>query len=245
MKKPEYNKKNSTCKSEGLSRRDFLKNAGLVTGGIAVTSMAIAAGCTDGGKTTTPTTTPPATTSPTTTPTTTAPTSTVPTTTPTTTPPTTTGNGGFVYMPPASNPELVDVVGCTSKVAADRLYSEEHVWVKLIEDNLAVIGMTDKMQLLLGLVERGELVLNPVGTELVYDGWLGNFEGQKMNVDMYSPVSGIIIQVNDELYVNSRVLESEPYLRGWLYVIELSRPEELDNLLDPIEYATAQANPNA
>lgn len=236
MKKPQDSRKYPACEGRGLSRRDFLKNAGLVTGGLAVTSMAFAAGCADGDNTTTPTTTPTTTTSPTTTPTTTIP---------TTTPTTTTGNGGFVYVPPTSNPELVDVVGCTSKVAADRLYSEEHVWVKPLENNLAVIGMTDKMQLLLGLVERGELVLNLVGTELEYDSWLGNFEGQKMNVDMYSPVSGTVIQVNDELYVNSRILESEPYLRGWLYVVELSQPEQLDNLLGPIEYATAQANPNA
>jgi len=241
MKQPKNSNKIPACQDEGLSRRDFLKHAGLVTGSIAVTSMAIAAGCTDGGNTTTPATTPPTTTKPTTTPTSTV----NPTTAPTTTPPTTTGNGDFVYVPPTSNPELVDVVGCTSKVAVDRLYSEEHVWVKPLENNLAVIGMTDKMQLLLGLVERGELVLNLVGTELEYDGWLGNFEGQKMNVDMYSPVTGTIIQVNDELYINSRMLESEPYLRGWLYVVELSKPEELDNLLGPIEYATAQANPNA
>ncbi|MDD2251968.1 MAG: hypothetical protein PHQ10_03260 [Dehalococcoidales bacterium] len=235
MKKSNDEKsKNTGSAPSGISRRSFLKSTGLITGSLALTSIAAATGCNSEDPTTTAPTS--------TTPTTTAP----PTTTPTsTTPPTTTaGNGDFVYVPPKTNPPLEDTVGCTSKVATDRLYSYEHVWVKPLHDDLAVIGLSDKMHLLLGAVERGEVTLLSKGSDLAYDGWLGNFEGQKMNVDMYSPVSGTIVQVNEDLYVNALIMQAEPYLRGWIYVVKLSKPEELDSLLTGIEYAIYNTNPD-
>jgi glycine cleavage system H protein len=61
---------------------------------------------------------------------------------------------------------------------------------------------------------------------------------------MYSPVSGTIVQVNEDLYINSLIMQVEPYLRGWIYVIELSKPEELDNLISGIDYAIYNTNPN-
>lgn len=235
MKKSNNKKsKNTGSAPDTISRRTFLKSTGLITGSLALTSIAAATGCNPED----PTTTSPTSTAPTTT----APTTTAPTTT--TQPTTTPGNDEFVYVPPKTNPPLEDTVGCTSKVATDRLYSYEHVWVKPLQDDLAVIGLTDKMHLLLGAVERGEVTLLTKGSELTYDGWLGNFEGQKMNVDMYSPVSGTIVQVNEELYVNSLIMQAEPYLRGWVYVVKLSKPEELDSLMTGIEYAIYNTNPN-
>ncbi|MDD4635317.1 MAG: twin-arginine translocation signal domain-containing protein [Dehalococcoidales bacterium] len=235
MKNPNDDlKNNARGKNPGsISRRTFLKSTGVLTGSLALTSIVVSTGC-DSEKPTTkqPTSTPPPSTSPT-------------TSKPTTKPPTTTTNNGeFVYVPPTTNPPLEDTVGCTSKVATDRLYSYEHVWVKPLQDDLAVIGLTDKMHLLLGAVERGEMTLRKKGDVLAYDGWLGNFEGQKLNVDMYSPVSGTIVQVNEDLYINSLIMQVEPYLRGWIYVIELSKPEELDNLISGIDYAIYNTNPN-
>jgi glycine cleavage system H protein len=121
------------------------------------------------------------------------------------------------------------------------MYSIEHTWVLPLENNLAVLGITDKFQLLVGLVERGELYIMPVGTRLERGGFLANLQGQKMNVDVISPVSGTIVQVNDELYVNSGFLSTEPYLRGYLAVVELSHPAELNDLIDPVTYARLQA----
>ena len=228
-----------------ITRRDFLKNAGFITGGVALTSMAIASGCTNDAvpPTTTPgTTTPPTTTTPgTTTPT--------PTTTPGTTTPqptTTPGNGEFVYVPPDTYPERVDVPGCVSDVAIDRLYSIDHVWVKLLDNNLAVLGITDKMQLLIGLTGSLDTIylLEP-GSPVTFDGFLGNIEGKKLNADIYSPLSGIVVQANKSLYINALAINREPYREGWLYVIQYTNPQELDYLVSAVEYSEMNANPDA
>ncbi len=223
-----------------ISRRQFLKNAGLITGGAAITSLAMASGCTNDDITSTPPATTPGTTAPKPTPpgsTTPQPTAPTPTAPP--------GNDDFVYVPPTSNPEMVVIPGCVSKVAADRKYSYEHVWVKLLDNNLAVLGITDKMQLLIGFTgSLDSIFLLDPGTEVVVDRFLANLEGNKMNADIYAPLSGTIVQTNFELKTRSLQMVSEPYLSGWLYVIEYDKPEELDNLISAEKYAQLNANPD-
>jgi glycine cleavage system H protein len=229
--KEEENKLESKAGQARITRREFIKNTGAVISGATLASLAVSPGCSSEASPTpgTNTATAPLTSS----------------TTSKTTPTTTTGNvttaKAIYYVPPTSNPPLEDTVGCTSKVARDRMYSIEHTWVLPLENNLAVLGITDKFQLLVGLVERGELYIMPVGTKLERGGFLANLQGQKMNVDVISPVSGTIVQVNDELYVNSGFLSTEPYLRGYLAVVELSHPAELNDLIDPVTYARLQA----
>jgi glycine cleavage system H protein len=126
-------------------------------------------------------------------------------------------------------------------VATDRVYTIEHSWVYSLSDKLAVVGITEKFSLLVGAVERGELYIMPVGTKLEQGGFLANMEGQKMNVDVLSPVSGTIMQVNEGLYVNSALLETDSYRTGYLAVIELSNPAELNAMIDGVEYARLQA----
>lgn len=224
------NIKNNADKA-GITRREFIKNTGAVISGATLASLTGVSGCSSEASPTsgTNTSTAPVTGS-----------TTSKTTTATTTGNVTTANPVY-YIPPTSNPPLEDTVGCTSKVARDRMYSIEHTWVLPLEDNLAVLGITDKFQLLVGLVERGELYIMPAGTKLERGGFLANLQGQKMNVDVISPVSGTIVQVNDELYVNSLFLSTEPYLRGYLAVVELSNPAELNDLIDPVTYARLQA----
>ncbi len=222
---------------EKLSRRQFIKDAGTMIGGAAVASLALASAC--GGE--------PATTG---NPQTGVSSTTATTNTSTTKPPATTTTQATtgvtatkepIYIPATTNPPLEDTVGCTSKVALGRLYSIEHTWVMSLTDKLVVLGISDKFQLLMGMVERGELYIMPVGTRLEKGDFLANMEGQKMNVDVITPVSGTIVQVNDDLYIHSDWIESEPYLRGYLVVMELSNPAELNDLIDPITYAKLQA----
>jgi glycine cleavage system H protein len=229
--------KKETGQVEEISRRQFIKGAGVVIGGAAVASLALASGCGSSEPTTTSTTT---TTTKTTTSTTNSPTTNK--TTNTTTNTGTTTSASFLYVPATKNPPLEDTVGCTTKVAKDRIYSLEHTWVLSLTEKLVVVGISDKFQLLTGMVERGELYIMPVGSKLKRGDFLANLEGQKMNVDVVSPVSGTIVQVNDDLYVHSDWLTAEPYLDGYLVVIELSKPEELKDLIDAVTYAKLQAN---
>jgi glycine cleavage system H protein len=226
-----------TGQVEEISRRQFIKGAGVVIGGAAVASLALATGCDSSEPTTTSATT---TTTKTTTSTTNFPTTNK--TTNTTTNTGTTTSASFLYVPATKNPPLEDTVGCTTKVAKDRIYSLEHTWVLPLSEKLVVVGISDKFQLLTGMVERGELYILPVGSKLKRGDFLANLEGQKMNVDVVSPVSGTIVQVNDDLYVHSDWLTAEPYLRGYLVVIELDNPVELKDLIDAVTYAKLQAN---
>jgi glycine cleavage system H protein len=226
-----------TGQVEEISRRQFIKGAGVVIGGAAVASLALATGCDSSEPTTTSATT---TTTKTTTSTTNFPTTNK--TTNTTTNTGTTTSASFLYVPATKNPPLEDTVGCTTKVAKDRIYSLEHTWVLPLSEKLVVVGISDKFQLLTGMVERGELYILPVGSKLKRGDFLANMEGQKMNVDVVSPVSGTIVQVNDDLYVHSDWLTAEPYLRGYLVVIELDNPVELKDLIDAVTYAKLQAN---
>lgn len=213
---------------EKVSRRQFIKDVGLMAGGLSITSMLVSSGCKSD-----PGTTSPSTTTPTSSPTTTA------TSTGTTTPPTTTsGNGEFVYIP-VMEYDLMDIEGCTSKVADDRMYASEHTWVKVIEDNIVAIGITDKMALLTDIVKAIELP--KAGDTVTRNESFAFAEGAKMSVELICPVSGTILLVNNAIheppYGYAEVINKSPYVNGWLLVVELSDPEELDELLTPLEYA--------
>jgi len=213
---------------DNISRRQFIKDVGLMAGGLSITSMLVASGCKSDPGTTSPSTTPP-TSNPATTPAGTG------TTTP---PPTSNGNGGYVYIP-GMEYGLMEIEGCTSKVADDRMYASEHTWVKVVEDNIAAIGITDKMALLTDIVKAIELP--SVGGTVTRNESFAYAEGAKMSVELICPVSGTIILVNNAIheppYGYAEVINKSPYVNGWLLVVELSKPEELDELLTPLEYA--------
>jgi len=222
-----------------LSRRRFLKDVGMMAGGVAITSMFVSSACTSGNAT--PTTT--ATTSRTTTGTTTTtsePTSTPittskpATTTPTTTT-TTTWNG--VYEPSLiyDRPEMGKITGCEAEAAMDRLYAREHMWVKIITDNVVAIGITERFLFYFELVVNIEL--QDVGTTIQKGMELATIEGNKMTVDSVSPVSGTILQNNQELLADlDSTINRYPYITGWMHVVQLSQPQELNGLMSPEEY---------
>ena len=107
-------------------------------------------------------------------------------------------------------------------------YSKEHLWVR-VEGDRAVIGITDYAQGELGNVTSVELP--ETGDELEQDDSFGSIEARKTVADLYAPLSGTVIEVNSELSSAPEFVNDDPYDGGWLVVIEMADPEELNLLM--------------
>lgn len=113
-------------------------------------------------------------------------------------------------------------------------YSKEHIWVR-VEGGRAVIGITDYAQEELGKVTSVELP--EVGDELEQEDSFGSIEARKTVADLYAPISGPILEINEELLENPSLLNEDPYDSAWIAVIAIVDPEELNLLLSADEYA--------
>lgn len=111
-------------------------------------------------------------------------------------------------------------------------YSKEHFWVR-IEDDRAVIGITDYAQAELGNITSVELPA--VGDELEQDDSFGSIEARKTVAELYSPLTGTVLEVNSELGNAPEFVNDDPYDAGWLVVIEVADAEEM-NLLMSAEF---------
>lgn len=112
-------------------------------------------------------------------------------------------------------------------------YTEEHEWIA-IEGDIATIGISDFAQSQLGDVVFVELP--EVGDELEAGKPFGVVESVKAVSDVYSPLSGEVVEINEELPDAPETLNTSPYEDGWLIKIRLSNPQELDDLLDANAY---------
>ena len=117
-------------------------------------------------------------------------------------------------------------------------YSKEHVWVR-VEGGRAVIGITDYAQETLGTISAVDLP--SVGDELEQDDSFGSVEARKCLAELYAPVSGTVVEVNDELESAPEILNDDPYDGGWIAVVELDDPEELKSLLSAEDYTETVA----
>lgn len=111
-------------------------------------------------------------------------------------------------------------------------YSKEHEWVK-IDGNRAYVGITDHAQNSLGEIVFAELPEK--GADVNAGDVLGVVESVKAASDVYSPVSGVVVEVNEELESSPEKINEEPY-ESWIAVLELTDNSELDELLDADEY---------
>ncbi|MCL4144871.1 UNVERIFIED_CONTAM: hypothetical protein GTU68_021994 [Idotea baltica] len=125
-----------------------------------------------------------------------------------------------------------------STIPAELKYSKEHEWVKVLEDNTAIIGITDFAQ-----GELGELVyveVETVGEELAKDEIFGTVEAVKTTSDLFMPVSGKILEFNSELDEsegdNPGIINTDPYDKGWVVKIQLTDVSELEELMDANAY---------
>lgn len=112
-------------------------------------------------------------------------------------------------------------------------YSEEHEWVK-VEGNQATIGITDFAQSELGDIVFVELP--KVGDEIQFNEPFGSVESVKTVSELYAPVSGKVVKVNDELEGSPENVNSAPYEAGWMIVVEMSDSSELDKLWSADKY---------
>ncbi|MEK6654996.1 MAG: glycine cleavage system protein GcvH [Thermodesulfobacteriota bacterium] len=115
----------------------------------------------------------------------------------------------------------------------DLLYSREHVWVR-VDGDLATIGITDHAQEKLGEILL--LDLPEVDSYVEKDEPFGSIESAKAVVELISPVSGVIISVNEDITDDIGIINSEPHDTGWMIIVEMDDLEELDDLLDARGY---------
>ena len=115
----------------------------------------------------------------------------------------------------------------------DLLYTQEHIWIR-VEGNLATIGITDHAQDKLGEIIAIDLPEDNSSVER--DEPFGRIESAKAAVELISPVSGTVISVNEDITDDIGIINSDPHDAGWMIVVEMEDPEELDGLLDTNEY---------
>ena len=116
----------------------------------------------------------------------------------------------------------------------DRKYSKDHEWVLMDGSSKGVVGITEFAQDHLGDVVY--LDLPKVGTKLAQFDKLGEVESVKAVSDIFSPVSGEIIEVNEMLSGNPELVNEDPFGQGWLVHVATSDPAELDSLLTAEQY---------
>lgn len=118
----------------------------------------------------------------------------------------------------------------------DRRYSIEHEWAQEIGDGTVVLGLTHYAQEHLGDVVF--LELPPAGTMLSQSQKLGEVESVKSVSDIFSPVSGEVVEVNDAVVGSPELVNEDPHGTGWLLKVRLAQPAELDTLMTSSKYET-------
>ena len=210
--------------SGSLTRREFLKEAGIVVGGIAISSIALQSACSSSKETVIPDNAK-----------TNTPTSVAPTTVQPTTPSTV-----YKYIPSNTPIPRLEIPNSCGKLATDRLYSEDHIWVLSVADDIVVIGISDTLSAL--LYKPNALSLVSVGTIITKGEPFGTIEGSKLNADLSSPVTGTVIDVDTYLLVKSNLKDvfapnvGDSYGQGWMIAVRISNPAELKDLLTPEQY---------
>jgi len=112
-------------------------------------------------------------------------------------------------------------------------YTKDHEWIKEV-DGVYVVGITEFAQ-----KELGDIVYVEVDTEgetLEQEEEFGSIEAVKTVSDLYMPISGEILELNEDLEDAPELVNEDPYGKGWIVKIDASDISELDNLLSPAEY---------
>lgn len=115
----------------------------------------------------------------------------------------------------------------------DLKYSKEHEWV-LVEGNVATVGITDYAQDQLGDIVFVELPA--IGDKVSKEDAFGVVESVKAVSDIYAPISGKVLEVNDDLPETPEMLNEDPYGDGWIIKIDMSDLDELQDLMTAAEY---------
>jgi glycine cleavage system H protein len=116
----------------------------------------------------------------------------------------------------------------------DVKYTKDHEWIKIVEGNTAIIGITDFAQ-----QELGDIVyvdINTIGKALNAEEVFGTVEAVKTVSDLFLPVAATILEVNTALENNPELVNTDPYGEGWMVKVELSSASDIDALMDATAY---------
>jgi glycine cleavage system H protein len=120
-----------------------------------------------------------------------------------------------------------------ANVPEDLHYSKDHEWVR-VDGNEAIIGITDYAQNSLGDVVYVELP--KVNDEFAANEAFGSVESVKAVSEVFNPVSGTVVKINESLADEPETVNSDPYGAGWMIRVKMSNPGEVDSLLTAAEY---------
>ncbi len=115
----------------------------------------------------------------------------------------------------------------------DLRYHEEHEWIR-VEGKQATMGISNFAQDALGDIVF--IDMPKVGTTVAAGQQIGEVESTKTTSSIYTPVSGTIVSVNADLKDHPEVVNADPYGKGWIAVIELSDPAQVDGLMTAAQY---------
>jgi glycine cleavage system H protein len=115
----------------------------------------------------------------------------------------------------------------------DIKYHREHAWVRA-EGKRATIGITDFAQQQLGDIVY--IDLPEIDAEIDAESELSEIESTKATSPVVSPLTGIVVEINEDLADTPEIVNEDPYGNGWIAVIEMSDPTELNDLMDKAEY---------
>lgn len=112
-------------------------------------------------------------------------------------------------------------------------YTKEHEWIR-VEGDFAYVGITDFAQSELGDIVYVEV--DALNEEVAQDDVFGSVEAVKTVSDLYMPITGEIVEMNEDLEAEPEKVNNDPYGDGWMVKIKITTPEELDGLLDAEAY---------
>ena len=121
-----------------------------------------------------------------------------------------------------------------SNIPGELKYISSHEWIREEDDGTVTIGITDHAQELLGDIVYVELP--DVDSEVALEDEIAVVESVKAASDIYAPISGTIIAVNDDLEDAPEIVNASPYDDGWMFKMQPSEPSELDGLIDAESY---------
>jgi glycine cleavage system H protein len=127
-----------------------------------------------------------------------------------------------------------------SEIPGDLKFQKSHEWVRVEQDGTVTVGISDHAQGSLGDLVYVELP--EVGSEVAAGAGVAVVESVKAASDIYAPVSGKVIAVNDVLNDKPETINEDAYGDGWIFKLEISDKAELDDLLGPDEYADLAEN---
>ncbi|MDQ0011528.1 glycine cleavage system H protein [Luteibacter jiangsuensis] len=127
-----------------------------------------------------------------------------------------------------------------SEIPGDLKFQKSHEWVRVEQDGTVTVGISDHAQVALGDLVYVELP--EVGSEVTAGAGVAVVESVKAASDIYAPVSGKVIAVNDSLSDKPETINEDAYGDGWIFKLEISDKAELDTLLSPDEYAHLSEN---